>query len=347
MGATYFSTSNALTKKAWEEKLVRDVVKESFFAPFLTAKDSSPIQVVTQLEKGKGDKVTTGLRMRLANAGVTSGQQLSGNEEALTTYDCSVSLEEYAHAVLTRGPLDEQRAMFSIDAESTQALKDWMTEKIDALIFSALFGTGSHWFHRIHGSSGLFGIDTAVDDAATAAGGTNAVLTPSFIQQLKVWAETGGLSSGSRIRVPLRPIKIEGKNHYVLLVHPDSLYQLKQDTTFWIPAMKDAMERGKDNPIISGAEAIYDGVVIRSHESVPYYTGSTTISKFALLGQQALIWAWGRRPIVVQEDKDYKRQKGYSIQMISGVAKSVYNSLDYGSMVGVVYNVSISQTSIT
>lgn len=345
MSQTIFATGNALTKKAWEEKLFRDVVKESYFGRFMKASQDSPVQVVTQLKKQKGDKVNVGLRMRLTAPGVTSGQQLSGNEESLTTYDNSVSLEEYCHAVLTRGPLDEQRAMFSIDEESRTAIKDWMSEKIDKLCFDALFNTASHWFHRIHGSSGAFGIDTAVGDAATAAGGTSAIITPSFIQQLKVWAKTGG---ANRTRVPLRPVRIDGKDHYVLLVHPDSLYTLKQDTSFWFAAMKDAQDRGKDNPIFTGASALYDGVVIHEHESVPYY--SSTIAKFALLGAQALLWAWGEEPHVVQEDKDYKRQKGYSIQMIAGVAKSTFNSLDYGSMAGVVYSggvYAVSQTSIT
>lgn len=342
MAQTQYATGNALTVKLWSEKLFRDQVKDSFFAPFMGQGGSGIVDVKTELEKGKGDKITVPLRMRLQSPGVNSGTQLRGNEEALVTYDNSVTLEEYAHAVLTRGPLDEQRVKFSIPEESRMALKDWGSEKIDQLCFDSLFTTGSDWFYRNGGATGAFARTTV---EATAKAGCNASypITPSFIQGIRAWAKTGG---SNRYRIPLRPVKVKGKDYFVLLVHPNALYSLKQDTTFWFPAAKDALERGKDNPIFTGATAIWDGVVIYEHENVPTYTNgggaSVPCSKFALLGAQALLWAWGRRPIMVEEEIDYKRQKGYSWQMIAGVAKSVFNSLDFGSLVGYVAQTNVA-----
>jgi N4-gp56 family major capsid protein len=138
MAKTIFTTSNALTKKAWEEKLYRDTLKEAYFSRFMGKNADSLCQVKNEFLKDKGDLITFGIRMRLAGSGVTSGQTLEGNEESLVTYSHTVSLEQYRHAVRDNGALDRQRAMFSIDEESMAALKGWGSEKIDQLAFTAI-----------------------------------------------------------------------------------------------------------------------------------------------------------------------------------------------------------------
>lgn len=273
------------------------------------------VQVKTQLEGQKGDKVHFGIRMRLAGLGVTSGQALEGNEESLVTYYDDVSLEEYAHAVRDRGPLDRQRTVFSIDQQSQDALKDWMSEKIDKLIMDAI-GTPSKIF---------YGDGTATTDITTAG-----KITPALISKAKTWALTGG----ARAQTPLRPIKVDGKKYFVLVVHPDVLYDLATNST-WAQAAREALPRGTDNPLFSGASYLWDGVVIHSHENVPDYTnwGSGTDvhgSKNYFLGAQALSWAWGERPHVRDEEFDYGREHGFAISMIGGVTKNTFNSKDFG-----------------
>ena len=141
MAKTSFSTSDALTKKAWEEKLYRDAVKESFFSRFKGESGESIIHVKNQLTKDKGDKITFGIRYRLTGTGVTSGTILEGNEEKLSTASDSVSLEQYRHAVRDDGEMSRQRAMFDINEESKMALKDWASEKIDQLCFDAILSS--------------------------------------------------------------------------------------------------------------------------------------------------------------------------------------------------------------
>lgn len=328
MAKTTFSTSNNLTKKLWEEKLFRDAVKESYFANFMGRTSSAVCQTNEALTKSQGDKVTFGIRMRLAGAGVTSGQALEGNEENLTTYDFSVSLEEYAHAVRDAGPLDRQRAMFSIDEESEMALKDWMTEKIDSLLFTSLLGTSTKIFYKT--SSGVTSTGTA-NTAKTALTSADSKLTPAMISAIRAWAVTGG----NRGQTPLRPVRIDGRDYFLLLVHPDVMYDLKVDSTF-AQARRDAEVRGKENPIFSNASAIWDGVIIQEHENVTTATdgggASVPWATCSFMGAQALVWAWGERPKVVQKDFDYDREHGYAISMIAKAGKPSFNSKDYGSV---------------
>lgn len=345
MAKTSFATGNALTRKVWEEKLFRDAAKESFWEPIMGTGPESCIQVKTQLEKSKGDKINFGLRTRLSGSGVTGSTELQGNEQSLTTYDFSVSLELYREAVRDDGALTRQRAMFDVSDEARMALKDWMTEKRDALVFDALglsaasAITPSKVFYR--NTSGV----VSAASAATAKAGlhaTNSLLNPDLINALKTWARTGG----GRTYIPLRPIQIGGgESAYILVVHPDCLYDLESDSTF-VAAQREAAERGKTNPLFVGAKAYWRGVIIRAHENCAIATdgggASVAWAKCAFLGAQAGAWAWGERPFMVEEEFDYKNQKGFAMNMICGVSKTVFNSLDYGSL-----GVYLSRTNVS
>lgn len=329
MGKTLFETSDPLVKKAWDEKFFRDVVKESYFHNFMGQTKDSMVYVKEELEKKQGDKITCGLRMRLEGAGVEDDEILEGNEEALTTYDYGLTLKHYRHAVRDKGKIHRKRAMFSIDDESKMALADWGTEKIDKLLFDALQGSFTRVAYR--NGSGVNSITSAEATAKAALSATNSKLTPQFISFIKTWAKTGG----NRTYVPIRPIKVGGKKYYVLLVHPDALYDLNTNSDF-LQAQREAEKRGGDHPIFEGATAIYQGVVIHEHENMAIATdgggASVAWSKGALLGAQALCWAWGERPEVTSEVFDYKNQHGCSWEMIARAGKSNFNSLDFGSL---------------
>ncbi len=337
MAKTTFTTSNALTKKLFDEQLFRDVRKATFWDKFTSTNSNSIIHEKTQLEKSSGDKITIGLRMRLAGVGVTSGQTLEGNEEALSTYDMNISLERYRHAVRDKGELDRKRAVFSIDEESKAALKDWGAEKIDQLAFDALgIGSGSSVdptkIFYINDSSGAKLATATAATAKAAIGATNSKLSLELISFIKTNARTGG----GRNYIPLRPITIKGKDHYVLLVHPDALYDLKSSSA-WLQANREARERSDENPIFTGAVGMYDGVVIHEHENCAIATdggggGNVPWTKAVLMGAQSLVWAWGKKPETKQKEFDYDEEHGYSWAMTCGVAKSKFNSIDYGSV---------------
>jgi len=319
MSKTAFSTSNALTKKLWQEKLFRDTVKESYFSKFMGDNMESLVYTKTDLEKGQGDKLTFGIRMRLSASGVTSGQALEGNEESLTTYDYSLTLEQYRHAVRDDGAMSRKRAMFSISEEAVSALKDWGAEKIDSLLFTALQASPTKIFYGGDATS-----------AATLEAGDK--LTPVLISKVKAWAVTGGGRSGAL--PPIRPIRVNGGKYYVLLVHPDQMFDLKRNSEF-TQAMREAEIRGPQNPLFNNATAIWDGVVIHEHENITRYTtwgaGSDVSGASGMfMGAQALCWGFGERPNVVNKMFDYDNEQGYAWGMIAAAGKPKFNSKDYG-----------------
>jgi len=335
MSKTIFSTSNANTKKLWEERLFRDVEIESYFVSrFMSESDNNLVQVQTDLTKSQGDQVTFGIVPNLTGDGVTSGQILEGNEEGITSYDYSIVLEQYRHGTRTRGKLDVQRAMFSIPEVSRAKLKIWGAEKIDKLLVAALLASPTKILYRdgVAGAPSGTAVSATAKTALTAA---NSKITPEFISALRVWAKTGGAGATYRIR----PVKMEGQEYYVLLVNPAVMYDLRINSTF-ANAMKEAMDRGKDNPLFRSATAVWDNVVIHETERIPLFTdggGASVTGAFgALMGAQALAWAWGERPNTVQEAFDYKNEMGWAWEMMAKAGKPKFNSKDYGC-VGVVF----------
>lgn len=329
MGKTAFATDNALTKKLWDEKLFRDAVKESYFSRFMGQGSDSIVQVKDALTKSKGDTVYFGIRMRLSGTGVTDGQVLEGAEEKLTTYDDSVTLHQYRHAVRDDGALSRQRAMFDIDVESVQALSDWGSEKIDSLAFDAILDSPTRIFYKTSSGSTSTTTASTAKSALTAADGK---ITPAFVSYIKAYAKTGG----NRTIVPIRPVKVDGKSYYVLLVHPDAVYDWKNDPTVQ-QFLREAEMRGPTNPLFTGAVAIYDGVVIHEHENIPIADdagsgGNVSWSKGVFMGAQSLVWAWGQRVATVQKKFDYDNEWAHAWGIICGTNKPVFNSLDYGSL---------------
>lgn len=329
---TYFATNNPLTVKAWHERLWRDIKLQSFFDKFMSTNGSSIVHELTELNKGKGDEVTVGLRMKLQGGGQESADgeiTLEGREEALQFRDFKLRLSEVGHAVQGKNPMAQQRVFFAIDEEARQAILDWTSEKIDSDIFRAL---------QAEDPTKIFYGGTATAKSALTS---TQKITPMLLSKAKAWAKSDKrLLGGSEL--PIRPIKVGGREYYVVLLHPHQVFDLKQDATFqqW---MREAQARGNENPLFTGATAMVDGLVIHEHElvhigdnagsggNVPYATGQ-------LLGAQALCYAWGKdKPTVRPKAFDYGRKINFAVDFIRGVAKTQFkfdgtNLKDFGAV---------------
>lgn len=331
MGITTQDSSNALTKKIWEEKLFRETVPESYWSRFMGNDAASLVQVKTELEKDQGDTINFGLVARLTAGGVQGDTLLKGNEEPLNFYDDKVTLDQYRNGVVSRGRMARKRPAFSVPDEARTALKQWGVEKIDKLCFSAITQTPSFVIYRDGGASGAPAKTTTAATAKSALTAANSKLNLGFFGYMRTMARTGN----DRQFVPLRPIKIKGREWYILLAHEDVLYDIKQDTNFQ-QAQREAQERSDEHPLFTGATAIYDQVIVHAHEFMPKASdgggGTVDWAQCVLMGAQALTWAWGMRPFMEEENDDYGNQLGWAWNMICGVKKPVFNSQDYGSI---------------
>lgn len=319
MSQTFFATNDPLTVKAWHEKLWRDIKLDSYFSKFMSTSGTSIVHELTELAKGKGDEVTVGLRLKLQGGGQESydGEiTLEGREENLQFRDFKLRLSEVGHAVRGKNPMAQQRVFFAIDEESRAAILDWATEKVDADIFRALYETDA--------TKAFYGGNASTKNAIKV----NDKITPMMLSKAKTWAQTDKRLLGGD-EMPIRPVKVGGRNYYVVLLHPHQIFDLKQDSTFqqW---MREAEARGKENPLFTGAVGMVDGLVIHEHERVKIGSdaGSTTNIPYAegvLLGAQALCYAWGKdKPTVRPKAFDYGRKVNYAVDWIRGVKKTQF-----------------------
>ena len=302
MSDTAFATDNALTKKLWAEKLYRDTLRSLFLTNMIGKGSDNIIELKNDFEKEKGDKVTFGLRIRVTDRGQsssTTGITLEGNEVALETYDFSVSLVEKGQSMKAQSKLTLKRTAFNIRSEMKLALQDWATEELEIYMLDALLAspTTNRYYDESTGT-----------------------MTAADIEKLKRQA---GLAEPK-----IRPINIKGKKYYVLLAHSYALKGLKADSVFK-EANREARSRGVDNPIIQGADYIYDGVCIYEYDrSAMLMTG--TKCRSLLLGAQAGALAWSQKPEWYEKDFDYNRVPGVAVDMLLGFGKTVFNSEDYG-----------------
>lgn len=329
-GATSdWATGSAETVKRWSEQTWTELPKLIYWTKFMGKGLNSCIQVKEELQSKPGDTVTYTFIKKLTAAGNSedttalpgeTNLPLEGNEEAIVPYTDAVSLRHLRHAVRLRGRLSEKRTAYDQRSTAKDLLTTWMAETIDKSVFAA-FDTGTHATHVIYGG--------AASSAATLQAGdymTTALLTKAKTKAKKADAAT---SSGK-----VWPIKVGTDEYYVAVISPDQEHDLKVHDPAWAQAQREAQNRGRDNPVFTGALGIWDGVIIHSHENIALQTnsgagGTLTSASAMFVGRQAAAFAWGFMPSWVEKEFDYGNSTGFAVGACWGVKKAIFNAFDH------------------
>lgn len=307
MADTAFATGDALTKKVWSAKVAKEMLRSMYLSKFMGEKANSVIQTKTDLKKEKGDRITIALRMVMTGAGQsssTTGITLESNEEALVFYDYSVSLSEYGHAVKAQSKLSLQRPAFDLRTEMKDALSDWLADKIEKLLITALLAAPTS--------------DKKI--VRVGSGGSN--LTTALLSQAR---RTAQLATPK-----VRPIKVDGKEWYIVLAHPYATKALKADTD-WKNAQLYAASRGSDNNLFTGALGMWDGVIVHEYDRSQMLLSGTKL-RTLLLGAQAGCVAWGQMPEWYEKLFDYYRIPGVAVDFLTGIGKTKFNNSDFATV---------------
>src|SRR5690606_17767605 len=75
----------------------------------------------------------------------------------------------------------------------------------------------------------------------------------------------------------IRPVRVDGGNHYVMYLHPYQITDLRTNTSTgqWLDIQKAAEKRGSSNPIFNGSLGVYNNVILREAEHVTTGVSST------------------------------------------------------------------------
>lgn len=302
-----------LVPKVWAKKVWHEGVKDSYFDKFTATDGSNVVHKNKDLENVKGDSVVFGLMMNLTGSGVEGNRQkLAGAEDTLNIYDFTVNTKLVRNAV-SRYEADDQRTQYDMLKEIKIALKQWLSDWLDDRLISRLSYNPSN-------GEVLYASAAGTQSSITA----NDKLTTTIISRAKRKA---------MMHAPkVQPIKVDGMDKYIMLIHPWAARDLKDDPK-WLAAQQNANIRGSKNPIFTGALGEYDGVILYEYERVQ--TGnigasSANVCQNLLLGKQAACFAVSRPAKHIEQTDDYGNIAGNGIAFYGAVEKTNFNGKDYG-----------------
>lgn len=308
-----WATGSAEAVKRWSREAWVELPKLIYWNKFMGKSMNSVIQLKQELEGQPGDKVTFSFIRKLSGAGVTGDSDLETQEEAMTTYSDDVTIDQVRQAIRLKGKMSEKRTAYSQRTAAKELLTTWLAEKIDADIFAALDSSPSTSIYA-----------GAASSTATITAGD--LFTTALLTKAKTKAK--------KASPKIWPIKIDNKEYYVAIIHPDQEYDLKVNDPTWAQAQREAQVRGDENPIFEGSVGVWDAVIVHVHEDIAVATtwgsGGNVNGAFGqFLGRQAGAFAWGERPRWVEKSFDYDNKVGFAIGAIYGVTKAVFNAVDH------------------
>jgi len=339
MAETRFLTNDPLTRKRWAKDLFKVVLKDIEFNELIGTSAESIVQMRTELGKGDGDVVKMDIRLPLTGEGIVGHDTVEGNEEKMRFKQFELTIEELNHAVHTGGRMDEQRVPYDLMMEGKNALSDWWGDKLSDMLFAHLCGDTTY---KIAG--GTFAQDPTTPDSDhlllmndVAEGSMTAAdeMDLHFLDKMKQTARIPGSADGWRIR----PIMVKGKKYFRVILHDYVFDRLRTNTNVgqWGDLLRAAQKLQMEN-----VEFVYNGMIVSKSERIR--SVQTNEYRNVLLGAQAACVAWGgageskgTTMSFVPYEKDAKRYVMIRGGGILGIKRTVFNSQDYGIIVGTSY----------
>lgn len=358
MAELHLAVDDPLAVKLWERRVAREAIKQTYIGRFIGKNPGSLIQLKGMTNKGPGDKVTCGLRMTPTGDGVTENEDLEGNEESLNLHDDSLFINELSHGLRSEDRITPQRVPFSIREEIRAGLSDWYAVRMDTAFFNQVCG------YTAQTNTKYTGLNAAIAPSSTralwtaASGAVSSSSDDQTVGAQSAWTfnHVGYIEDMvtlARTADPMiQPLKIDGREKYVLFLHDHQVRDLRKAKSSSLVTWWDAqsslisggyLDRKKLATVYQGSIGEWNDVIIHRANRVTLGVNSSTgaavsnTRRAVLCGAQAAIMAFGKgysfeRFGWVEETFDYKRKYGASCQTVFGLKKSVYNSLDYGTV---------------
>lgn len=359
MANTSYGVNSPEAVKLWSRKLFREALSSTYVYKFTGEGSDSVIQILTDTQKSAGDRVRMILRMLLTGTGTLGDGTLEGNEEALTTYTDNVTLDQLRHAVRSEGKMSEQRIPFEVREEAKTGLADWWADRIDAWFFNQAAGLARQSDTRYTGLQ----LATEPDTSHIIFGAPNSALTTeatvgsaTVSNRMSIQMIDNLVMRAKTLSPQIRPVKIAGNDHFVMFLHPEQVYDLRNSEISitgatrplgWSEIQQAAIQGGETtkNSLFTGALGMYNNVILHESKRVPNggsvtATHASTVRRAIFCGAQAVGMAFGKgygegQMSWVEELFDYRNKLGVSAGFIGGLKKAVFNSLDFGTIVQV------------
>lgn len=348
-----------LNQQQWLNELISEYYRESGFSAYMGAGMKNIFVINQTLGTRAGQTINIPLVTRLTGSGVTGNGVLEGNEEDLSTFNCPVSIDWLRNAVLVSKDQTYKTAIDLLNA-ARDGLRMWSAERMRSDVIAALgqvISTGSTTVNYLSASEAnkdawltanqdriLFGAaksNGSSNDHSTALGNVDTTsdrCTPAIISLAKRMAKTADPH--------IRPYRTVNGREYFVAFHGSrtfrDLKELNPTTNPLTLANRESRERTvESNPIFQDGDLVYDGVIHREVPEIDDYfaqTGglngvgntSADVRPVFVCGLQAAAIAYGERPSLQTDVKDYKFREGVAIQELRGIKKMAFNGKQHG-----------------
>lgn len=337
-------TDHEFTVKHWEEGLEAEALKKITVMGLMGKRSDSIIQIKDDLTKGPGDRIRFGLRLQNLRAPMTTGTKVEGNEQVLSKRYEDMYIGEFVDAYRFENVMSPQRVTYDQRDEGKAALADQLSHAFDTSFFNQIAGVAA-----VGGAVTWQGHNTIVaPDAAhklvASFDGTEANIATTDTFSLDLVSQC---VARAKVMTPsIRPARIPGFSEpmYACFVHPYQVRDMKEADGRWDVIQREMMQGGvtKDNPILTGALGVYEGVCFYESSRVPIIGTSTHATlpvqygRAIFCGAQAAVAAWGRiggtpqRFRWVEKLFDYDRELGVLGGFCGGIKKVVWKDVAGG-----------------
>lgn len=349
------SVLSGLDLTKWRPNFIREFVRDSGFAPYMSTSPNSIINIVNDL-KAEGATIRVPLVGRLKSSGVSGNQRLGGQEENLDEYYQDVTWDYFRNAIQV-SKKERYRSAVDLMAVRRPLLKEWASEKLKydiinaftrvttAVSYGAATSTQRNTWLAANLDRALFGASISNNSSGVFATALGTVDTTAD----KLSTDIASLAKRmARLARPMiKPFRegTQGREYYLMLCHPFCFRDLKTSTTM-VNANRDARAREgggmKENPLFQDGDLEYDGIIFR--EIPEFYqarqgANPNTDTHYAAAGSScdvganflcgaqslAMVNKQAAMPISKKED-DYGFFSGVGIEMAYGLEKMFWNN---------------------
>ncbi|MGE4338843.1 MAG: N4-gp56 family major capsid protein [Pigmentiphaga sp.] len=333
-------------KLVWSRDVWKAARDQMFIKKFTGTGEGSMIQRVTELTKTeKGEQCIIHLVADLVGDGVIGDNEREGNEEAMQSYSQIITIDQLSHSVRNKGKLAEQKTVIKFRETGKDRLAYWLANRVDQLAFLTMSGIGysvqNNGAVRVNSPfpNLAFAADVSAPSSArslmwdgTALSASNtASIASTFVLSYKAIVDMIAYAKEHYVK----PLMSGGKEYYVILLHPNSLAQLKKDADYQ-RAITTALPRDAQNPFFTGGTVTIDGAILHEHRLV-YTTKGATVkwgagnavngTRTLLCGAQALAMADLGAPEWDEKTFQYGSQQGINIDKMVGFLKPKFHSI--------------------
>jgi N4-gp56 family major capsid protein len=327
-----------LTPLIWDSDFFTEYVRKNQFARYMGTTMGAMIQVREDLTRKAGDTVVFPTVRRLIGAGVTGNAILEGNEEILNARSLNLTVSAFRHAVAV-SDWDEQKSVIDLREAAREALMVWELEKMRNDIITSLEAMTADGNVQVSYAAATAAQRNAwmvnnADRVLFGASKSNAVSGVMATALLTINNTAGKMTAAevtlakriARTASPrIRPISVNDDEEWFVMFMPSLPFRDLMNDPVIINTLQYAWDRGRDNPLFTAGDLIYNGGIIRVVPEMPVIAGAGAggidVAASVLCGAQALGVAWAQRMKSTTNTRDYGFMHGVGIQEMRGIGK--------------------------